>query len=198
MAQQLQFLNAELTAARQEDEGATYRIEELDLERYKLMSDETSSYLQQQYAALRPQFAEQMDHASTIVAKTGHGLRDQVGRLRIALENAEITARQESMAVGRANEQSCTLRVEMLEAVNQGQMKKNSIALSIRKMETELDAADLKRDEIMRQFRANLRHEQERPADCEHRLSLEEFQCHIDRARNESLQMQLYSHCRES
>eukprot|EP00435_Cladocopium_sp_Y103_P026802 s1724_g6.t1 len=150
MAQQLQILNAELTAARQEDEGATYRIEEL--ERYKLMSDETSSSLQQQYAALRSQFAEQMDQASTIVAQTGHGLRDQVARLRIALENAEITARQESMAVGLANEQSCTLRVETLEAVNQGQLMKNSMAMSIRKMETELDAADLRRDEIMREI----------------------------------------------
>eukprot|EP00435_Cladocopium_sp_Y103_P069136 s370_g32.t1 len=99
MAQQLQLLNAELTAAKQEDEGATYRIEEL--ERYKLMSDETSSYLQHQYAALRSQFDEQMDRATTIVAQTGHGLRDQVDRLRHALENAEITARQESMAVSQ-------------------------------------------------------------------------------------------------
>eukprot|EP00435_Cladocopium_sp_Y103_P025293 s1635_g6.t1 len=189
MAQQLQILNAELTAARQEDEGATYRIEEL--ERYKLMSDETSSYLQHQYVALRSQFDEQMDRATTIVAQTGHGLRDQVDRLRHALENAEITARQEAMAVSMANEQACTLRVEMLEAVNQGHMMKNTMALSIRKMETELDAADLKRDEIMLEFRSNLRHEQERLADCEHRLALEESQSHLDRARNESLQLQL-------
>eukprot|EP00435_Cladocopium_sp_Y103_P017039 s4605_g4.t1 len=183
MAQQLQLLNAELTAAKQEDEGATYRIEEL--ERYKLMSDERSSYLQHQYAALRTQFAEQMDHATTIVAQTGHGLRDQVDRLRCALENAEITARQESMAVSMANEQACTLRVEMLEAVKQGQVMKNTMAVSIRKMETELDAADLKREEIMLEFRSNLRQEQERLADCEHRLALEESQCHLDRARNE-------------
>ena len=38
MAQQLQILNSELLAAKQEDEGATYRIEEL--ERYRTMSDE--------------------------------------------------------------------------------------------------------------------------------------------------------------
>eukprot|EP00435_Cladocopium_sp_Y103_P043617 s3693_g12.t1 len=189
MARQLQLLNAELTAAKQEDEGATYRIEEL--ERYKLMSDETSSYLQQQYAALRTQFAEQMDHATTIVAQTGHGLRDQVDRLRHALENAEINARQESMAVSLANEQACTLRVEMLEAAKQGQVMKNTMSMSIRKMETELDAADLKRDQIMLEFRSNLRQEQERLADCEHRLALEESQCHLDRARNESLQLQV-------
>eukprot|EP00435_Cladocopium_sp_Y103_P049810 s1489_g15.t1 len=189
MTRQLQLLNAELTAAKQEDEGATYRIEEL--ERYKLMSDETSSYLQQQYAALRTQFAEQMDHATTIVAQTGHGLKDQVDRLRHALENAEINARQESMAVSLVNEQACTLRVEMLEAVKQGQVMKNTMSVSIRKMETELDAADLKRDQIMLEFRSNLRQEQERLADCEHRLALEESQCHLDRARNESLQLQV-------
>eukprot|EP00435_Cladocopium_sp_Y103_P043940 s894_g12.t1 len=70
---------------------------------------------------------------------------------------------------------------------------KNSMALSIRKLETELDAASLIRDEIMREFRADLRHEQDRLADCEHRLALEESQCNIHKARNESLQMQLVS-----
>eukprot|EP00435_Cladocopium_sp_Y103_P045809 s608_g13.t1 len=189
MAQQLQILNAELMSAKQEDEGAAYRIEEL--ERYRLISDETAAYLQQQYTALRSQFTEQITNATTIVAQTGHGLRDQVDRLRHALENAEITAQQESMAVSLASEQVCTLRVEMLETVNQSQLMKISMALSIRKMETELDAADFKREEIMREFRTNLRQEQERLTDCEHRLALEESQCQLDCARHESLQMQV-------
>ena len=43
MVQQLQFLNSELLAAQQEDEGATDRIEEL--ERYRTMSNEMASHL---------------------------------------------------------------------------------------------------------------------------------------------------------
>ena len=39
MTEQLQMLNFELQAAQQEDEGATYRIEEL--ERYQTMSNES-------------------------------------------------------------------------------------------------------------------------------------------------------------
>ena len=44
MAQQLQILNSELHAAQQEDEGATYRIEEL--ERYRTMSNEMATHLE--------------------------------------------------------------------------------------------------------------------------------------------------------
>ena len=44
MAQQLQILNSELLAAKQEDEGATYRIEEL--ERYRTMSKEMATRLE--------------------------------------------------------------------------------------------------------------------------------------------------------
>ena len=42
MTEQLQMLNFELQAAQQEDEGATYRIEEL--ERYQTMSNEAASH----------------------------------------------------------------------------------------------------------------------------------------------------------
>ena len=47
MAQQLQILNSELLAAKQEDEGATYRIEEL--ERYRTMSNEMATQLEFSY-----------------------------------------------------------------------------------------------------------------------------------------------------
>ena len=47
MAQQLQIQNSELTAAKQEDEGATYRIEEL--ERYRTMSNEMANHLEYKY-----------------------------------------------------------------------------------------------------------------------------------------------------
>ena len=57
MAQQLQILNSELLAAQQEDEGATYRIEEL--ERYRTMSNEAASHLEFRYSQLRSEFNEQ-------------------------------------------------------------------------------------------------------------------------------------------
>eukprot|EP00435_Cladocopium_sp_Y103_P068581 s290_g31.t1 len=189
MAQQLSILNAELMAARQEDEGATYRIEEL--ERYKLMSDEVSARLQQKYIDLWSEFSAQMEHTTSIVAHTGYGLKDQVQRSRIELENARITAEQEAMAVGFANNQSCALRFDMLEAVNQNNTMRSTMARSIRHLETELDAAGMKRDEITREFRADLRHEHDRLAECEHQLALEESRCHIQSVRSESLQMQL-------
>ena len=51
MARQLQILNSELIAAKQEDEGATYRIEEL--ERYRTMSHEMANHLEFKYGQLR-------------------------------------------------------------------------------------------------------------------------------------------------
>eukprot|EP00435_Cladocopium_sp_Y103_P035498 s1948_g9.t1 len=173
----------------QEDEGATYRIEEL--ERYKLMSDEVAAHLQQRYMDLQSEFSAQMEHATTIVAHAGHGLKDQVHQLRIELENIQISAEQEAMAVGFATNQSCALRLVMLEAVHQNNTMRNTMAGSIRQLETELDAAGMKRDEIMREFRADLRHEHDRLAECEHQLAVEESKCHIPKS--ESLQMQLTS-----
>ena len=47
MDRQLQILTSELIAAKQEDEGATYRIEEL--ERYRTMSNEVANHLEFKY-----------------------------------------------------------------------------------------------------------------------------------------------------
>ena len=65
MAQQLQILNSELIAAKQEDEGATYRIEEL--ERYRMMSNDMARHLEFKYGQLRSDFDEQMGHANAIM-----------------------------------------------------------------------------------------------------------------------------------
>ena len=69
MAQQLQILNSELLAAKQEDEGATYRIEEL--ERYRTMSNEMASHLEFRYAQLRSEFNEQVGQANAIMVHVG-------------------------------------------------------------------------------------------------------------------------------
>ena len=65
MARQLQILNSELIAAKQEDEGATYRIEEL--ERYLTMSNEMANHLEFKPGKLRSEFDEQMGHATAIM-----------------------------------------------------------------------------------------------------------------------------------
>ena len=189
MAQQLQILNSELLAAQQEDEGATYRIEEL--ERYRTMSNEAASHLEFRYPQLRSEFNEQMGQANAIMVHVGTDANAHINQLRLELENAEMNAKQEALAVGFANDRTCALHVEMLEVANQNQTMKHNMSLSIRRLETELDAADAKRGEIMRELRSDLRSEHERYAECEHHLALEEPQLQLQLIRNEGLHSQL-------
>ena len=188
MAQRLQTLNSELIAAQQEDEGATYGIEEL--ERYRAMSNEAASHLEFRYSQLRSEFNEEMGQASAIMVHVGNDASAHINQLRLELENAETNAKQEALAVGYANDQTCALHVEMLEIANQNQTMKHAMSLSIRRLETELDSADAKRDEIMREFRSDLRSEHDKYAECEHHLALEESQLQLQMIRNEGLQSQ--------
>ena len=112
MAQRLLTLNSELIAAQQEDEGATYRIEEL--ERYRAMSNEAASHLEFRYSQLRSEFNEQMGQASAIMVHVGNDANAHINQLRLELENAETNAKQEALAVGYANDRTCALHVEML------------------------------------------------------------------------------------
>ena len=113
MAQRLTTLNSELFAAQQEDEGATYRIEEL--ERYRTMSNEAASHLEFRYSQLRSEFNEQMGHANAIMVHVGNDANASINQLRLELENAEAIAKQEALAVNFANDRTCALHVEMLE-----------------------------------------------------------------------------------
>ena len=189
MTEQLQMLNFELQAAQQEDEGATYRIEEL--ERYRTMSNEAASHLEFRYSQLRSEFNEQMGQASAIMVHVGADANAHINQLRLELENAEMNAKQEALAVGYANDQTCALRIEMLEVANQNQTMKHTMSMNVRRLETELDAADMKRDEIMREFRSNIRSEHDRYAECEHHLALEESQLRLQVVHNENLHSRL-------
>ena len=189
MTQQLQMLNFELQAAQQEDEGATYRIEEL--ERYRTMSNEAASHLEFRYSQLRSEFNEQMGQANAIMVHVGTDANAHINQLRLELENAEMNAKQEALAVGYANDQTCALRIEMLEVANQNQTMKHTMSMNVRRLETELDAADMKRDEIMREFRSNIRSEHDRYAECEHHLALEESQLRLQLVHNEGLHSRL-------
>ena len=118
MAQQLQILNSELLAAKREDEGATYRIEEL--ERYRTMSNEmAATHLEFRYGQLRSEFDEQMSHANAIMVHAGADANAHINQLRLEMENAEMNAKQEALAVGYANDRTCSLHVEMLDVTNQ-------------------------------------------------------------------------------
>ena len=79
----------------------------------------------------------------------------------------------------------------MLEVANQNQTMKHTMSMNVRRLETELDAADMKRDEIMKEFRSNIRSEHDRYAECEHHLALEESQLRLQVIHNESLQSRL-------
>ena len=144
-----------------------------------------------QYRQLRPEFNGQMDHACAIILHPGFGIKDQMHRLRIELENVERTAKQEAAAVGYANDRSCALHLDMLKADNQHQSFRNTLSLSITRLETEVESADIKPDEIMREFRGSLRTEYDCYAECEHHLAMEESQLRLQIARDESLQSQV-------
>ena len=189
MTEQLQMLNFELQAAQQEDEGATYRIEEL--ERYRTMSNEAASHLEFRYSQLRSEFNEQMGQTNAIMVHVGADANAHINQLRLELESAEMNAKQEALAVGYANDQTCALRIEMLEVANQNQTMKHTMSMNVRRLETELDAADMKRDEIMKEFRSNIRSEHDRYAECEHHLALEESQLRLQMIHNENLQSRL-------
>ena len=79
MAQQLQILNTELLAAQQEDEGATYRVEEL--ERYRTKSKEMATHLEFRYGQLRSEFDEQMGHANAIMVHAGADANAHINQL---------------------------------------------------------------------------------------------------------------------
>ena len=189
MAQQLTTLNSELIAAQQEDEGATYRIQEL--ERYRAMSNEAASHLEFRYSQLRSEFNEQMGHASAIMVHVGNDANASINQLRLELENAESIAKQEALAVNFANDKTCALHVEMLEISNQNLEMKHTMSSNIRRLENALHHADSYRDAIMKDFHAELRSENDRYEECEHRLAREESQPQLQTMRNESLQLQL-------
>ena len=189
MVHQLTTLNSELLASQQEDEGATYRIEEL--ERYMTMSNEAATHLEFRYAQLRSEFNEQMGHASAIMVHVGNDATASINQLRLKLENAETIAKQEALAVNFANDRTCALHVEMLELSNQNLEMKHTMSSNVRRLENALHHADTYRDSIMKDFRNELRSENDRYEECEHHLAMEESQLQLQQVRNESLQMQL-------
>ena len=189
MVQRLTTLNSELLASQQEDEGATYRIEEL--ERYMSMSNEAATHLEFQYAQLRTEFNEQMGHANAIVVHFGNDANASINQLRLELENAETNAKQEALAVNYANDRTCAMHVEMLELSNQNLEMKHTMSNNVRRLENALHYADTHRESIMRDFRNELRSENDRYEECEHHLAIEESQLQLQQVRNESLQMQL-------
>ena len=83
-----------------------------------------------------------------------------------------MNAKQEALAAGYASDRTCALQVEMLDVVNQNHSMKHAMSLNIRRLETELDAADVRREEIMREFRSDLRSEHNKYVECEHHLAL--------------------------
>ena len=131
-----------------------------------------------------------MGHATAIMEHAGVDANAHINQLRLELENSEMSAKQEALAVGylpMTGHVHYVLRCWMY----QYQSLRNAISLSTKRLETELDSADLRRDEIMREFRSNLRSEHNRYIDCEHHLALEESQLRLQKVRNEGLQSQL-------
>ena len=96
-----------------------------------------------------------------------------------------MRSRKEALAVDYANDRKCSFHVEMLDVESQHQSLRNATSLSIKRLETELDSADLRKDEIMREFRSNLRSEHNRYVECEHHLTLKQSQLKLQKVRDE-------------
>ena len=56
-----------------------------------------------------------MGQANAIMVHVGADASAHINQLRLELENAEMNAKQEALAVGYANDQTCALHIEMLE-----------------------------------------------------------------------------------
>ena len=121
----------------------------------------------------------------------GNDANASINQLKLELENAETTAKQEALAVNYANDRTCAIHVEMLELSNQNLEMKHTMSNNIRWLENVLHYADTHRESIMRDFRNELRSENDRYEECEHHLAMEESQLQLQQVRNESLQMQL-------
>lgn len=63
--------------------------------------------------------------------------------------------------------------------------------MSIQRFEAELESADMRRDEILRELRNDLRVEHDQYLACEHRLELEGPKLRLKVVRNHGLQAQL-------
>ena len=155
------------------------------------MSNEAASHLEFRYSQLRSEFNEQMGHASAIMVHVGNDANASINQLRLELENAETIAKQEALAVNFANDRTCALHVEMLEISNQNLEMKHTMSSNIRRLENALYHADAYRDVIMKEFRNELRSENDKYEECEHHLAMEEPQLQLQTMRNESLQLQL-------
>ena len=73
------------------------------------MSNEMANHLEFKYGQLRSEFDEQMGHATAIMVHAGVDANAHINQLRLELENAEMSAKQEALAVGYANDRTCSL-----------------------------------------------------------------------------------------
>ena len=64
------------------------------------MSNEAASHLEFRYSQLRSEFNEQMGQANAIMVYVGTDANAHINQLRLELENAEMNAKQEALAVG--------------------------------------------------------------------------------------------------
>ena len=137
------------------------------------MSNEAASHLEFRYSQLRSEFNEQIGQANAIMVHVGADANAHINQLRLELENAEMNAKQEALAVGYANDPNlCTTHRDARGCQPKPDDEALLCLMNVRRLETELDAADMKRDEIMREFRSNIRSEHDRYVECEHHLAL--------------------------
>ncbi|CAL1157152.1 unnamed protein product, partial [Cladocopium goreaui] len=86
MNARLGAMTTELQESRQEDEGSTYRIEEL--ERFRDLSEEVAAYINMRYQDLRTEYNEQMTYAQSLIGNIGSSAAGTTDDLRSQLQHA--------------------------------------------------------------------------------------------------------------
>lgn len=192
MNARLGAMTTELQESRQEDEGSTYRIEEL--ERFRDLSEEFAAYINMRYQDLRTEHNEQMTYAQSLIGNIGSSAAGTTDDLRSQLQHAhnrltyeiENVARLENLTQYEANmsllenENVSHLHVELQEHRSSNFRARTEIERNVLRLEEEIARVNSQRDSVILELnevsqRLNVRvfetnYELE---PCQHELSLE-------------------------
>lgn len=192
MNARLGAMTTELQESRQEDEGSTYRIEEL--ERFRDLSEEVAAYINMRYQDLRTEHNEQMTYAQSLIGNIGSSAAGTTDDLRSQLQHAhnrltyeiENVARLENLTQYEANmsllenENVSHLHVELQEHRSSNFRARTEIERNVLRLEEEIARVNSQRDSVIlelnevsqrlsvRVFETNYELEP-----CQHELSLE-------------------------
>eukprot|EP00435_Cladocopium_sp_Y103_P059805 s184_g21.t1 len=189
---QLGQLRTELQESMQEDEGSSYRIQEL--ERFRTLSEEVAAHINMKYQMLQSEHEQQMSFAQNIVGTMESQANLTVDELRSQLMNVhnrltqemssyanlENAVQYESNMALQENQSVNTLHVELQEQRMANFQAKAEAERNMSRLENSLMLANKSRDEVVSEMtdmaynhNAEVSEMNQRCETNEHELSLE-------------------------